>query len=77
MNYEKLDQIVASYRDELIANIQKWVSVPSVKADAAGDFQDLRWMRSSGDSHMLQVSVRVGAVPVESRVVVSVRGEVL
>ena len=34
-------------------------------------------MRSSGDSHMLQVSVCVGAVPVESRVVVSARGEVL
>ena len=37
MNYEKLDQIVASYRDELIANIQKWVSVPSVKAEPAGE----------------------------------------
>lgn len=37
MNYEKLDQIVASYRDELIANIQKWVSVPSVKGAPAGE----------------------------------------
>ena len=37
MNYEKLDAIVASYRDELIANIQKWVSVPSVQGPAAGE----------------------------------------
>ena len=37
MNYEHLDQIVASYRDELIANIQKWVSVPSVQGEAAGE----------------------------------------
>ena len=37
MNYEKLDQIVASYRDELIANIQKWVSVPSVQGAPAGE----------------------------------------
>ena len=36
MNYETLDRIVESYRDELIANIQKWVSVPSVKAPASG-----------------------------------------
>ena len=36
MNYEKLDQIVASYREELIANIQKWVSVPSVQGEPAG-----------------------------------------
>ena len=37
MNYEKLDAIVASYRDELIANIQKWVSIPSVQAAPAGE----------------------------------------
>lgn len=37
MNYEKLDAIVASYRDELIANIQKWVSVPSVQGEPAGE----------------------------------------
>lgn len=37
MNYEKLDKIVESYRDELIANIQKWVSVPSVQGEAAGE----------------------------------------
>ena len=36
MNYETLDKIVESYRDELIANIQKWVSVPSVQAPASG-----------------------------------------
>ena len=37
MNYEKLDRLVDSYRDELIANIQKWVSVPSVQGAPAGD----------------------------------------
>ncbi len=37
MDYEKLDRIVASYKDELIANIQKWVSVPSVKAEPSGE----------------------------------------
>ena len=37
MNYEKLDKIVESYRDELIANIQKWVSVPSVQGAPAGE----------------------------------------
>ena len=37
MNYDRLDQIVASYRDELIANIQKWVSVPSVQGECAGE----------------------------------------
>ena len=36
MNYEELDRIVESYRDELIANIQKWVSIPSVQAPASG-----------------------------------------
>ena len=36
MNYEQLDRIVEGYREELIANIQKWVSVPSVKGPAAG-----------------------------------------
>ena len=36
MNYENLDKIVDSYRDELIANIQKWVSVPSVQGKPAG-----------------------------------------
>jgi len=37
MDYEKLDRLVESYRDELIANIQKWVSVPSVQGPAAGE----------------------------------------
>lgn len=37
MNYDRLDQIVASYKDELIANIQKWVSVPSVQGECAGE----------------------------------------
>lgn len=34
-------------------------------------------MRSSVDSHLLQLSVHIGAVPVENRVVVSARGEML
>ena len=37
MNYENLDRIVESYRDELIANVQKWVSVPSVAGEPAGE----------------------------------------
>lgn len=37
MNYEKLDQIVESYRDELIANIRKWISIPSVQGAPAGE----------------------------------------
>ena len=37
MDYKKLDELVAGYRDELIANIQKWVSVPSVLAAPSGD----------------------------------------
>ena len=37
MNYEKLDSLVASYRDELIENIRKWVSVPSIQGPAAGE----------------------------------------
>ena len=37
MNLEKLDQIVDGYRDELIENIRKWVSVPSVQGEPAGE----------------------------------------
>ena len=37
MNYEKLDALVESYKDELIENIQKWVSVPSIQGPAAGE----------------------------------------
>ena len=37
MDYKKLDAIVDSYRDAIISDIQKWVSVPSVAADAAGE----------------------------------------
>ena len=36
MNYDALDAIVESYREELIENIKKWVSVPSVLAEPAG-----------------------------------------
>ena len=37
MNYEKLDALVESYRDELIENIRKWISVPSVQGESAGE----------------------------------------
>ncbi len=36
MNYEKLDRLVESYREELIENIRRWVSVPSVQGEPAG-----------------------------------------
>lgn len=37
MNYEKLDQIVASYRGELLAKLKTWVAIPSVQAPKCGD----------------------------------------
>ena len=37
MNYANLDQIVDSYRDELIENIRKWVAIPSVQGAPAGE----------------------------------------
>lgn len=37
MDYANLDRIVDSYRDELIANIRKWIAIPSVKAEPAGE----------------------------------------
>ena len=37
MNYGNLDRIVESYKDELIENIRKWVSVPSVQGAPAGE----------------------------------------
>lgn len=37
MNYETLDRIVDSYRDELIENIRKWIAIPSVKGEPAGE----------------------------------------
>ena len=36
MDYTNLDRIVDSYRDELIANIRKWISIPSVQGEPAG-----------------------------------------
>jgi len=36
MDYANLDRIVDSYRDELIENIRKWISVPSVQGEPAG-----------------------------------------
>ena len=37
MNYEKLDALVESYRDELIENIRKWIAIPSVQGAPAGE----------------------------------------
>ena len=37
MNYTKLDALVDSYRDELIANIRKWIAIPSVQGAPAGE----------------------------------------
>ena len=37
MDYQKLDQIVESCREDLIANIRKWISVPSVLAAPSGE----------------------------------------
>ena len=37
MNYETLDRIVDSYRDELIEDIRRWISIPSVQAPPAGE----------------------------------------
>ena len=35
MNYEKLDKIVDSLKDELVQDLQRWVSVPSVQGTPA------------------------------------------
>ena len=37
MDYTNLDKIVESYRDELIANVRKWIAIPSVKGAPAGE----------------------------------------
>ncbi len=37
MNYETLDKIVDSYRDELIENIRKWIAILSVQGKPAGE----------------------------------------
>ena len=37
MDYTNLDIIVDSYRDELIANIRKWIAIPSVQGEPAGE----------------------------------------
>ena len=37
MNYQKIDSLVESYRDELIENIRKWIAIPSVKAEPSGE----------------------------------------
>ena len=37
MNYETLDRLVDSYRDELIENIRKWIAIPSVQGEPAGE----------------------------------------
>lgn len=35
MNYENLDKIVYSMKDELVAHLQRWIAVPSVQGEAA------------------------------------------
>ena len=35
MNYEKLDSLVLSMKDELIADMKRWIAVPSVQGPAA------------------------------------------
>ncbi len=37
MNYEKLDQIVASYREELLGKLKTWIAIPSVQAPKSAD----------------------------------------
>ncbi len=37
MNYETLDRLVDSYKDELIENIRKWIAIPSVQGEPAGE----------------------------------------
>ena len=34
MNYEKIDHLVESMRDELIADMKRWIAVPSVQGPA-------------------------------------------
>ena len=36
MNYEKLDSIVLSLKDELLADMKRWIAVPSVLSESAG-----------------------------------------
>ena len=35
MNYEKIDRLVESMRDELIADMKRWIAIPSVQGPAA------------------------------------------
>ena len=37
MDYANLDRLVDSYRDELIENIRKWIAIPSVQGEPAGE----------------------------------------
>ena len=37
MDYTTLDRLVDSYRDELIENIRRWIAIPSVKGEPAGE----------------------------------------
>ena len=37
MDYTTLDRLVDSYRDELIENIRKWIAIPSVQGEPAGE----------------------------------------
>ena len=37
MDYTTLDRLVESYREELIENIRKWIAIPSVQGEPAGE----------------------------------------
>ena len=37
MNYEKLDQIVASYREEILVKLKEWLAIPSVQAPRSAE----------------------------------------
>jgi acetylornithine deacetylase/succinyl-diaminopimelate desuccinylase-like protein len=37
MNYQHLDAIVASYRDELLEKLKSWIAIPSVQAPKSAD----------------------------------------
>ena len=37
MNYEKLDQVVASYREEILGKLKEWIAIPSVQAPRSAE----------------------------------------
>jgi len=37
MNYEKLDQLVESYREEILGKLKEWIAIPSVQAPRSAE----------------------------------------